>query len=102
MITAFIMDKIVGRRGGMDTEFDPNPPAPFFLIVADFDRRHFCVEGPITDDGPWKRAAGRAREHERRVVCGPAGLDRRSLSMKYQRETGFGGVPPGTILRPRE
>jgi hypothetical protein len=56
----------------------------------------------MTDDGPWKRAAGRAREHERRVQCGPASSDRRSLSMEYQRESGFGGVPPGSILRPRE
>ena len=87
----------------METEFNPNPSEPFFLIVADFDRRHFCVEGPMTDDGPWKRAAGRAaQEHERRVVCGPASSDRRSLSLEYQRESGFGGVPPGTILRPRE
>jgi hypothetical protein len=56
----------------------------------------------MTDDGPWKRAAGRAREHERRVQCGPASSDRRSLSMEYQRESGFGGCPPGSILRPRE
>ena len=88
----------------MQTEFNPDPPEPpepFFLIVADFDQRHFCVEGPMTDDGPWKRAAGRAREH-RRIQCGPAGPDRRTLSIEYQRESGFGGVPPGTILRPRD
>jgi hypothetical protein len=90
------------RRGVRETEFNPNPPAPFFLIVADFDRRHFCVEGPMTDDGPWKRAAGRARKQERRIQCGPVSSDRRTLSMEYQRESGFGGCPPGTILRPRE
>jgi hypothetical protein len=102
MIASFIMGKIRGRRGGMETEFDPNPCEPFFLIVADFDRGHFCVEGPMTDDGPWKRAAGHARGNDRRVQCGPAGSDRRSLSIEYQRESGFGAVPPGTILRPRE
>ena len=86
----------------METKFNPNPPEPFFLIVADLDRRHFCVEGPMADDGKWKRAAGRAREYQRRVQCGPASSDRRSLSASYQKETGFGGVPPGSILRPRE
>ena len=81
---------------------NPNPTVPFFLIVVDHDQRLFSAEGPMTDDGPWKRAAGRAREHERRVQCGPASPDRRSLSMEYQRDSGFGGVPPGSILRPRE
>jgi hypothetical protein len=52
--------------------FDPNPTEPFFLIVADFDTGLFSVEGPMTDDGPWNLAAGRAREKHRRVVCGPA------------------------------
>jgi hypothetical protein len=77
---------------GMTPESEP-PIEPFFLIVADFDRRHFCVEGPMIDDGRWKRAAGRAREHERRVQCGPASSDRRSLSADYQKASGFGGVP---------
>src|ERR1700689_4918948 len=84
----------------METEFDPKPPDPFFLIVADQGTRRFCVEGPMTDDGPWKRAAGRARENERRVQCGPASSDRHSLSMEYQRESGLGGCPPGADRRP--
>jgi hypothetical protein len=101
MITSFIMRDIGAMEEGMTPESKP-PIEPFFLIIADFDRRHFCVEGPMIDDGPWKRAAGRAREHERSVQCGPASSDRRSLSMEYQRESGFGGCPPGSILRPRE
>jgi hypothetical protein len=36
-------------------------PAPFFLIVADHDRRFFCVEGPMTDGRSWNNAARRAR-----------------------------------------
>ena len=86
----------------METEFDPNPSEPFFLIVADHLTRRFCVEGPMVDDGPWKGAIYRAREHEHRIDCGPRGLNRRSLSIQYQRETGFGGCPPGSIVRPRE
>ena len=86
----------------METDFAPNPSAPFFLIVADYETHRFCVEGPMTNDGPWNRAAGRARENDRDVRCGPKGLDRRSLSAEFQRESGFGGVPPGSILRPRE
>ena len=36
-------------------------PAPFFLIVADYDQGFFCVEGPMTDDRPWNDAARHAR-----------------------------------------
>ena len=86
----------------METAFDPNPPGPFFLIVADLEAKRFCVEGPMTDDGPWTRAARRATENDRLVQCGPRGPDRRALSIEFQKETGFGGVPPGSILRPRE
>jgi hypothetical protein len=80
---------------------DPNPPEPFFLIVADLDREFFCVEGPMTNDAAWNLAAGRAREKDRRVQCGPTGPDRDKLSIDYQRASGFGGVPPNSIVRPR-
>jgi hypothetical protein len=80
----------------------PAPGEPFYLIVADFDQKHFCVEGPMTDDSRWNRAAARASEYHRSVQCGPKGQDRRSLSMEFQKSTGFGGVPPGSILRTRE
>ncbi len=78
-----------------------HPIAPFFLIVADQDRGVFTVEGPMTDDGPWNLAAGRAREAERDVVCGPAGPDRQALAAAYQQTHRLGGAPPGSIVRPR-
>jgi len=80
---------------------DPPSPTPFFLIVADQDRRMFTVEGPMTNDGPWNLAAGRAREAERNVVCGPAGPDRQALAAAYQQSHRLGGAPPGSIVRPR-
>jgi hypothetical protein len=83
---------------------DPSdhPPAePFFLIVADHDQGFFSVEGPMTDDGPWNLAAGRARENSRRIVCGPTGADQDTLAADYQQTHGLRGVPPGTIVRPR-
>ena len=86
----------------MTLESDLPLAAPFYLIVADLETRRFCVEGPMTDDGPWNRAAGRTRENGGDVRCGPKSSDRRSLSMEYQRSSGFGGCPPGSILRPRE
>ncbi|MGP0001315.1 MAG: hypothetical protein ACLPKW_26730 [Acetobacteraceae bacterium] len=75
----------------------------FFLIVADLDRGLFCVEGPMSDDGPWHLAVGRARQqHDRNVQCGPTGPDREALASEFQRTHGqFAGVPPGSILRPR-
>ena len=57
--------------------------------------------GPMTDDGPWNLAAGRAREKQRRIVCGPSGTDRDALAADYQRTFNMGGVPPGSIVRPR-
>jgi len=70
---------------------DPHPTAPFFLIVADQDRRVFTVEGPMADDGPWNLAAGRAREAERNVMCGPAGPDPQALAAAYQQAYRLGG-----------
>jgi hypothetical protein len=80
---------------------DPNPTTPFFLIVVDHDQRLFAVEGPMTDDAPWNLAAGRARENDRRVACGPTGLDRDALVRDYQQAHKLGGAPPGSIVRPR-
>jgi hypothetical protein len=73
----------------------------FFLIVADFDMGLFSVEGPMTDDGPWNLAAGRAREKDRNVQCGPAGPDRDMLASEFQQAHKLAGAPPGSIVRPR-
>ena len=35
---------------------------PFFLIVADRDKRVFTVEGPMLDDTAWSEAVGRAQK----------------------------------------
>ena len=75
--------------------------APFFLIVSDLDQRFFCVEGPMTDDRPWKDAAVSARNNQRRIEGGPADQDRDALAADYQRGHKLGGVPPGSILRLR-
>ncbi len=80
---------------------DSNAIAPFFLIVADQDRRVFTVEGPMTDDGAWNLAAGLARETGRNVQCGPTGPDRQGLAIAYQQSRGLGGAPPGSVVRPR-
>ena len=74
----------------------------FFLIVADHDQGFFCVEGPMTDDQPWQNAARRARDDQRRIMCGPSGPDRDALAADYHRAHKLAGVPPGSILRPRQ
>jgi hypothetical protein len=33
-----------------------DPTQPFYLIVTDHDRGVFAVEGPMTNDRPWKEA----------------------------------------------
>ena len=82
--------------------YDADPSASFFLIVVDYDREVFCVEGPMTDDRPWKDAAMQARNHERRIECGPTGPDRDALALDYQQAHKLGGVPPGSILKVRQ
>ncbi|HME20282.1 MAG TPA: hypothetical protein VKI44_02765 [Acetobacteraceae bacterium] len=74
---------------------------PFFLIVTDHDRGVFAVEGPMTDDRLWQSAARAARDHQRRITCGPAGPDRDALAAEYGGTHKLAGVPPGSIMRPR-
>ena len=81
-------------------EADPTPP--FYLIVTDHDRGFFSVEGPMTDDRPWNAAAREARNHQHRITCGPTGPDRDELAAEYRREHRLAGVPPGSIVRPRQ
>ena len=80
---------------------DPATPQPFYLIVADHDRRVFAVEGPMTDERPWDEAAKYARNMRRRIVCGPAGTDRDALAADFAREHKLAGVPPGSVVRAR-
>lgn len=80
---------------------DVNEPArPFFLIVIDEDRGVFSVEGPMIDDRPWQSAARKARDQQRRIVCGPAGADRDVIAAEFRDKRKLAGVPPGTIIRP--
>jgi hypothetical protein len=91
--------RIVGEPPTADTD----PSALFFLIVADHDQGFFSVEGPMTDDQPWNNAARHARDNlYRRVVCGPRGQDRVALAAEFQRTAKLGGVPPGSIVKPRQ
>jgi hypothetical protein len=80
---------------------DPEPDQPFYLIVADHDRGVFAVEGPMTDERPWRDAARYARDQQRRIECGPTGPDREALAAAYRREHRLAGVPPGSVVRPR-
>ena len=78
-----------------------HPAEPFYLIVTDHDRGVFAVEGPMTDERPWKEAASHARNHQRRIVCGPTGADRDALAAEYRSTHKLTGVPPGSIVRPQ-
>ena len=85
---------------GNDTNVERPSIWPFYLIVADHDRGLFSVEGPMTDDQLWMAAAQRARNRQRRVVCGPAGPNAAVLAADYQETHKLAGVPPGSIVRP--
>jgi hypothetical protein len=72
------------RVVGDEPTSEPERSGQFFLIVADHDRGFFSVEGPMTDDGPWKSAARHARDNlHRRIECGSAGPDRDALAGKF-------------------
>ncbi len=79
---------------------EAEPIAPFFLIVIDYDRGVFFVEGPIIDDRPWQSAARKARDQQRRIVRGPTGADRDMIAAVFRHKRKLAGVPPGTVIRP--
>ena len=54
-------------------------PEPFYLIVTDFDRGVFAVEGAMTDTSPWDDAATFLRSHHRDIRIGPTGANRDKL-----------------------
>jgi hypothetical protein len=73
------------RKGGpAAVALDDRPTQPFFVILADHDRGFFSVEGLMTDDRRRNDAARNARDHQRHVVCGPAGPDRDALAAGYR------------------
>ncbi len=81
----------------------PEAGSSFFLIVADHDQGVFCVEGPMSDEKPWTNAARHAHDQlGRHVVAGPAGPDRDTLAAEFHCAHKLAGVPPGSILRPRQ
>jgi len=82
---------------------NPPPSQPFFLIVADYDRGFFTVEGPMTDDRPWNDLARHVRDHRQfHVVCGPTGPDRDELAAESRKTNKLAGAPPGSVMRPRQ
>jgi hypothetical protein len=71
---------------------------PFFLVVADRDKRVFTVEGPMVDDAEWNEAVGRARREGRRVTCCGAGSDRARAEKDYAAASRFQLAPSGSIV----
>ena len=81
---------------------DDPPTALFFLIIIDYDRSFFCIEGPMTDDHTWQSAARRAREKQRHVVCGPRSPDRDAFAAEFGGTENMAGVPPGSVVMPSQ
>ena len=71
---------------------------PFFLIVADRDKRVFTVEGPMVDDAEWNEAVGRAQREGRNVMCCGAGSDRSRAEKDYAAASRFKLAPSGSIV----
>lgn len=77
---------------------------PFVLIVADHDKKEFCIEGPMTNDDPWNEQVVKAQRSGREVNCSTPGDDARADAKKaaagYAREFGYKEVPAGSIVEP--
>jgi hypothetical protein len=100
-LAATIADAVESRP--CPTMTTPPPSQPFFLIVADYDRGFFTVEGPMTDDRPWNDLARHVRDHRQfHVVCGPTGPDRDELAAEFRKTNKLAGAPPGSVMRPRQ
>lgn len=74
---------------------------PFFLIVADRDKRVFTVEGPMVDDAEWNEAVGRAQREGRNVMCCGVGSDRCRAEKDYAAASRFQLAPCGSIVDAR-
>jgi hypothetical protein len=84
------------RKGRAEAvALDDLPTQPFFVILAEHDRGFFSVDGLMIDDRPWNDAARNARDHQRHVVCGPAGPDRDALAAGYREANKLARAPPG-------
>jgi hypothetical protein len=74
-----------------------------FLIVIDEDRKLFTVEGPLTDDQPFKTAIAAAK-HEGRTIrsCNIGSVSRAHAKAEWQRHYGhfYGFVESGRIVSP--
>ena len=73
---------------------------PFFLIVSDWDKRVFTVEGPMTDDRPWNKAVARAQGAGRQVKCCSGGSNRDEAIRAYGGAFGLKFVERGSIVQP--
>ena len=71
---------------------------PFFLIIADRDKRVFTIEGPMVDDTEWNEAVGRAQKEGRRVTCCGAGSDRSRAEKDYAAASRFQLASSGSIV----
>ena len=75
----------------------------FFLIVIDEDRKLFTVEGPLTDDQPFKNAI-EAAKHEGRTVrcCNIGSTSRADAIAEWQRHYGrhYRLIGDGCIVSP--
>ena len=72
--------------------------APFFLIVADRDKRVFTVEGPMVDDTEWNEVVGRAQREGRNVMCCSVGCDRARAEKDCAAASRFQLAPSGSIV----
>lgn len=77
---------------------------PFYLIVTDWDKKVFTIEGPMTDDNKWNDAVVLAQEAGRKVNCCTGGTAQEgpdAIAANWQREHGLKRVPRGSIVTPK-
>jgi hypothetical protein len=74
-------EELLAKVAAHDHEIDRTPPRnasdrPYYIIIQDFDKSAFSVEGPMIDDEDWTTAVIEAQKLGRRVSLQIYGNDR--------------------------
>ena len=75
----------------------------FVMIIADHDKKQFCVEGPMVDDTHWNTAVVEEKKLGRDIRCSvpgeedPARRNRKKAAADYAHQYNYEEVPAGSI-----
>ena len=74
------------------------PRLPFLLAIVDRDTRRVTIEGPMTDDWPWRQEIVRAQQAGRQISCRILVSEPNKIPPIWEEACGCMVWPPGSII----